>query len=136
MKDIPNEDSVLRYCKPQWLHNNQPQEAAFYLRENMDENYVSAQWLEFFGMNSEYENYFAAYKDLAKRHKNLHPKGIFALLNVDETLSIFSTYSLLIRIQQIEEEKAHAGIFYKMGSLLAAHLLAQSVKKTYPIPSK
>ena len=45
--ELPDSDSVARYCRPRTiLSNGRPARAAFMLRPN--EEYLSANWLEYF----------------------------------------------------------------------------------------
>ena len=85
-RDVPDDHHVARYCNPQRIIIDPETQAilgvypeAFELRTKEKETYLSAFWMESFGIGINLEaQYLAVVAALRKKHKNMKPQGAFA----------------------------------------------------------
>jgi hypothetical protein len=118
-RDVPDDDHVVRYCNSQRVIRNQETGvvtgvhfAAFELRTEKQEEYLSLIWFEFFP-GSDHERYKSVKAALeARRPAPLHPKSALAKLKAG---SIVATgrqrkHSLRIRDRSSAKQPGYASI--------------------------
>ena len=109
---LPNDSRVSRYCRPTSIgEDGLPLWTAFELREN--EDYLSVNWLEYFGELTTTELVNSIRCALSKSLR-LSTNGRLALLKVEEIKLIrheANQSSLLVNHVPLSNDESHAGIF-------------------------
>ena len=137
---IPVTDHVSRHCRQSRLtEDGRPMPAAFHLRTEKNENYLSVDWLEFLDSNRT-NQLEAVRKIFKKRGYDVKAKDVFAVLNVDNTINYVKKNSpdkrmLSIVHQPRHQKDSHSGIFNTNHSnmeRIIAIKISESVEDIYP----
>lgn len=110
-KYVGDDDHVARYCTPMRIdEDGTPLPAAFELRET--DEYLSVNWLEYFGVSSVRDN-MAHVRKVFSKHHSISTNGQFAVLNVGDVRRLASEElgrSLHAIDLQENDYPSHAGI--------------------------
>lgn len=137
---LPNEDHVVRYCRPTCVDQNDiPTPAAFYLRD--DEAYLSVNWLEYFGLPSTHDAIGKIRESFIARSFRLGKGAKFASLQIDDIKRILHKHKrprLSFTHQPLEKNCSHSGIFGlpEGEDPLAALLLVALLKPDCVFPAR
>ncbi len=109
---LPREDNVSRYCRPGAVDKGLPMAAAF--EPKTGEEYLSVNWLEFFGAQDLKAAVDCVRDAFLKKGYRVRPKGAFATLNVGAAINAVSEAAAgLARIEHLPlaNDESHSGIF-------------------------
>ena len=127
--ELPDSDSVARYCRPRTLlSNGRPARAAFMLRPG--EEYLSANWLEYFHAADRPAQLAGVRRALAGKGFRMSRAARFAVLNVGAAVSSCQeTLDTPIRFIALGDPRdpSHTGIYGSAAHSAAAALLAATV---------
>ncbi len=110
-KPLPDDDHVIRYCKPTAVEDDLPSVSAFKIRAN--EDHLSVNWLEYFGVLDRPTAVQRIREAFHAKGFQLRKNGRFAVLNVDDIRSIaqdIAYNSLRVEHLPLEDDPSHAGI--------------------------
>ena len=109
---LPDEHHVARYCKPSDLVDGIPLPKAFELKK--DEEYLSVNWLEYFGesdLNAAVERVRKAFRN---NHYQVRQNAGFAVLDVGAAKSALREHTKsepTVKHLPSRNDPSHAGIF-------------------------
>lgn len=137
---IPDENHIVRYCKPTQVSDGQIQATAFMLRAG--EEYLSVNWLEFLNCSSR-ESEVAELRNIYSQKLTVGARAKMAVLNVGEVRKKVLTESPDRRILEVLHapildnpqlyDPSHSGIYnLKQDDELIAELILETVRETYP----
>lgn len=136
-KEIRDDGHVVRHCKRNHIDTDgTPLPAAFELRVN--EEYLSVNWLEYFGTSSIEENLVCVCKEILK-HRSTTKRERFVVLNVKDVKStIKKEFDITLSIKDLQEEDypSHAGIWWYTNDDDVLHELAEIVEKDDVYPAQ
>lgn len=129
---LPDTDHVARYCKPTTIVGGQPTGAAFMLRPI--DSFLSVNWLEHFGDIGQDGQISEIREHISL---GLAPSGLFAVLDVGETIAYVYTNSVNITLSILHEPEqddlSHSGIHgYGYEDDMVADLISEQVRGLYP----
>jgi hypothetical protein len=131
---LPPIDHVARYCKFKTLSEaGQPLGSAFILRKEINEEYLSVSWLEYFG-RLEIEELLSE----VRKHIILTPqkKAKYAVLNVGDTVNYVNKNSerkIEITHEPSNSDPSHSGIRgYTYEDEMIGDLIAEKIISTHP----
>ncbi len=135
---IPSQNHVSRYCSPtRCTESGQAMGTAFFPREN--EEYLSVNWLETFGLATRSEELEEVKRILRLKGYTLKSSGKMAVLNVKEIIDYVMINSpekrkLNILHNPDRLDSSHSGIYgYRFDDHLIADLIAETVQDTYSL---
>lgn len=131
---LPDNDNVSRHCKGSLLNEDgEATSAAFKLRLDQNENYLSVNWLEYFG-SADIENRIKELrKEMASCERRVTSTHKLALINVGYAKKYISNETDDNRILDIKHKpngknQSHSGIYnMEPDSDSIAELLAETV---------
>lgn len=109
---LPDEDQVARYCAPRTVQNGVVLSPAFERRPQ--DEYLSVNWLEFFGATSTAEGVAQIRDAFEKKGFGIKRNGRFAILGVEAVLQkVLEETDRVLRIlhSPVENDPSHSGIF-------------------------
>ena len=130
---LPDRDHISRYCRFTTLVNDQPSGASFMLRPA--EEFLSVNWLEFFGVEGRQEQMTQVRKDIRLK---LAPRAKFAVLDVGNVIEYVKENGPDNRILSVlhepnEDDPSHSGIHgYGLEDDWIADLISEVVQETHP----
>ena len=136
MKDdpLPSGDHIARYCSPTRVEDDQPLAAAFELAPK--DNYLSVNWLEYWGLPGKDDAIERIREEFAREVKR---DGRFAALNVSEVKLAVEQLTRRpsdITHQPTDDMESHAGLFgYSQNEREVAAMLASIVTKDSMFPA-
>lgn len=134
---IPDDNTVIRYCRPSSIDAGELLATAFMLRDQ--EEFLSVNWLE--RLTAEYGSAPLIYlrEILIRKKLAVSPKGRFAQLHVGEIRStLYPRLGLYPRVQSTPSpsDASHGGIFdLENDPDVAAEMLLAIVSVTHAIPA-
>jgi len=124
VSDVPDNDTVSRYCKPSAVgQDGRPLSAAFRLRPG--EDYLSVNWLEFFDAPDIAVAVECVREVFRNKGYRLRPNGRFAVVGVSPAKAVVAeTVGHPGRVEHLplDDDESHAGL-----SGYTAHELAVAV---------
>ena len=131
-EELPDNDHVVRYCKPTTLNDNKPTYQSFELRKiGRNEKDLSVDWLEFFNKKSTRGKlkFLLETKEMFGYKKS----GILAILNENSKLkkeAAINNFS--IKIYQTRNSDSHCHLT-PSNDLYLSKILSENIQKNYLI---
>ena len=110
---IPDRGRIARYCPPAKVNKGRPTLAAFLLKREKDEEYLSANWLRAerrLGIEASLDLVRKTFKD---KGYVLRENGRFVVLNIGEIRSL--SHKLWAEHRPTNDDPCHSGIFGSYG---------------------
>jgi hypothetical protein len=137
--EVPDSDHISRYSGGSHVKSDGTLSgAAFRLRKERNEEYLSVNWLEFLEKENRLEEIKEIQKILAAKFRTVGSKAKIAVLNVGKMRGDVQTNSdghriLRVLHQPETNDPSHSGIYdLRLDDDLVADLIAQSIKETHP----
>ena len=135
---IPDNDHVARYCKPSSVEDGVISATAFMLREEIREQYLSVNWLEYLDV-ADRATEIRTLQTLYSNMLTVRANARIAVLNVGNTRTQVERDSPDTRVIRILHEPiepndmSHSGIYdLRYDDELIAELIASSIQEVYP----
>jgi hypothetical protein len=135
---IANENHLARYCKPSSFDEGELTVAAFLLRREISETYLSVNWLELLTGKDQPARLMTLRAEIAKAAYKISKNGRYAILNVGSTRELIHERTpdqRWVRVTQETEDFPyyHAGIHdTATDEMLAAQAIVDSVVSLEP----
>lgn len=133
---VPEQDHVVRYCKPKQIDAGKIQPSAFILREN--EKSLSVNWLEKLCRTNRSEQIEALRNIFRQKAFNVKTNARFAVLNVGNIRNKVRTETvdhreLKLTHEPSENDQSHSGIYnLHPDNMLIAELIIETIHEDYP----
>ena len=135
---LPDADSVSRYCRPRTLEDGRPKPSAFHLRPG--EEHLSVHWLEFFGAPSQALAIERVQATMTNAGFSLARSGRFSVLEIGRTKRLVREklkVDLSVEHLPVGDDPAHAGIRgYTQADRAVAAYLADLVTEDDIYPAR